>query len=450
MKTLQHLMLTNFLLASLLVALPMPVLADDLLDIFNIAKERDPQLRAAAANRKADFEAKPQSIAALLPNINASADTEDNHSQVTNSGFRPNADEKYNSNGYSITLTQPLYHHDLWVALRQADSTTLRAEADYQSARQDLIIRVSQAYFDVLAAIDDLSFARAEREATGRQLDDAKQRFDVGLVAITDVYEAQARYDLTVAQVITAENNLANAREALQEITGQYHDNLKVLIKNVPLLTPDPNKIDDWVTEADEKNLQLVSARRTGDIAKEEINRQRAGHYPTLDLVAQRNHSVSNSRFGSTSDLDSIGLQLQVPIFAGGGVLSRTREARYRFQAATETLEQTRRSVIRQTRNAYLGVLAGISRVKALKQAVLSNQKALESSQAGLEVGTRTIVDVLLAQRELFRARADYARSRYDYILNTLKLKQAAGSLSVKDLQGINAWLVARSKTDDK
>jgi len=437
--------LTLLLCAALSLGLPLTAHADDLLAIFNIAKDRDPTLRQAAANRKADFEAKPQSVAALLPNIRARADTVDNSQEVQNSGFFPNVSESFNTNSYAITLTQPLYRHELLVALRQADSTTQRAEANFQSARQDLILRVADAYFNVLAAIDNLEFARAEKEATQRQLDDAKQRFDVGLVAITDVLEAQARYDLTVAQEITADNTLANTREALQEITGEYHENLKILRPEIPLLSPDPDSVDEWVKQADENNLQLVSARQTGEIARQEINRQRAGHYPTLDIVAQRSNSVSNSQFGRETDTDTIGLELNVPIFAGGGVVSRTREARYRFQAATEGLEVTRRSVLRQTRNAYLGVLAGISRVKALQQAVISNEKALEASTAGLEVGTRTIVDVLLTQRELFRARASYARARYDYILNTLRLKQAAGSLSIDDLSGINAWLQANS-----
>lgn len=425
----------------LALALPFQSHAIDLISVYNLARDNDPVIRTAQANRLADFETQKQSVAALLPNLSARANTVDNNQNVQNSGFLPNSQEQFNSNSYSITLTQPLYRHDLFVALRQSDYVTQRAEADYQIARQDLIIRVSQRYFDVLIAEDTLQFAQAEKEATAKQLDDAKQRFDVGLVAITDVLEAQARYDLTVAQEITAQNDLANAREALSEITNQQHESLQRFGDTIPLLRPDPENVDSWVTRAEENNLQIISQRHQREIAKEEINRQRSGHYPTLDIVASRSNSVSSSRFGRETDLDTIGLELNVPLFQGGGVASRTRQARYRFQASQQESERVFRAVVKQTRNAYLGVIASIGRVNALKQAVISSEKSLEASTAGLSAGTRTIVDVLLTQRELFRARADYARSRYDYLLNTLRLKQAAGNLSIDDLQGINAWL---------
>jgi len=261
------------------------------------------------------------------------------------------------------------------------------------------------------------------------------------LIAITDVHEAQAQYDLTVAQEINADNLLANTRETLQEITGQYEQAPQLLQDEIPLLRPDPADIEQWVSKATEQNLGLKSSQFAQQVASEETNRQRSGHFPTLDIVANRNISNSNSSFGSESETDRIALQLNVPLFAGGAVNSRTRQAAYRAEAAKQNLLQTRRSVVRQTRNAYLGVIAEISRVKALNQAVISSAKANEATQAGFEVGTRTIVDVLLSQRELFRAKRDYARSRYDYILNTLRLKQAAGTLNIADIEAINKWL---------
>ncbi|WP_295537635.1 TolC family outer membrane protein, partial [uncultured Thioclava sp.] len=329
------------------------------------------------------------------------------------------------------------------VGLGQAGAHGDKAEADYGAAKQELIVRVSSAYFDVLAALDNVEFSRAEKEATARQLEQAKQRFEVGLIAITDVHEAQAQYDLTVAQEITADNTLANTREALQEITGQYDETLQVLRDEIPLLEPVPSDADAWITQARQQNLSLQAARFAASAAKDEISRQRAGHYPTLDFVANKSNSVTHSTTGRETDAETLSLQLNVPLFAGGAVLSRTREAGYRANEARYRLEQTRRGVQRQTRNAYLGVLAGISRVKALEQAVVSSKKALEATEAGFEVGTRTIVDVLLSQRELFRAQRDHARSRYDYLLNTLRLKQSAGSLAVTDVEAISQLMIS-------
>jgi outer membrane protein len=421
--------------------LPVSASAADLLEAYTLARQNDPQLKAADANRLARGEAYPQSRSALLPTLGVTANTTDNSQETKNSSFFPAVEEDFNTNGYTLTLTQPVYHHDFWVALRQANSTVKQAETDYAAAEQDLIVRVAGRYFDVLSAQDSLDFANAEKESTARQLEQAKQRFEVGLIAITDVHEAQAQYDLTVAQAIQAENELANAREALQEILGQYLDSVQGLQTELPLITPEPDSPTQWADKAAEQNFSIRSAQFALDIAREEINRQRAGHYPTLDVVATRSNSSSNSITGSERETDTIGLQLNVPLFQGGFVNSKTREAAYRHSEAKYTLEQTRRNVLRQTRDAYLGVIAGISRVKALNQAVISSEKALEATQAGFEVGTRTIVDVLVSQSQLYGAKRDYARARYDYILNTLNLKQAAGTLGEQDIKQINAWI---------
>ncbi|MGD8999541.1 MAG: TolC family outer membrane protein [Granulosicoccaceae bacterium] len=422
--------------------LPVSASAGDLLEAYTLARQNDPQLKAADANRLARSEAYPQGRSALLPTLGVSANTTDNSQETISAfAFNPSREEDFNTHGYSLTLTQPVYHHDYWVALRQANSTVKQAETDYASAEQDLIVRVAGRYFDVLSAQDSLDFANAEKESTARQLEQAKQRFEVGLIAITDVHEAQAQYDLTVAQAIQAENALANAREALQEILGQYMESVQRLQTEIPLITPEPASPSEWADKAAEQNLSIRSAQFALDIAREEINRQRAGHYPTLDIVATHSDSSSNSSFGSDRETGTIGLQLDVPLFQGGYVNSKTREAAYRHSESKFTLEQTRRNVLRQTRDAYLGVIAGISRVKALNQAVISSEKALEATQAGFEVGTRTIVDVLVSQSQLYAAKRDYARTRYDYILNTLNLKQAAGTLSEQDLQQINSWI---------
>jgi len=422
-------------------AMPQQGLAGNLLDNYLLARDNDPQLKAADATRLAQNEAKSQSIALLLPTISISGNTDKVSSETTNSNFFPSVKENFKSKGYSLNITQPVYRHDYWVGLRQADATVAQAEADYGVAKQELMIRLASSYFDLLAAQDSLEFAQAEKHATTRQLEQAKQRFEVGLIAITDVHEAQAQYDLTVAQEIGADNLLSNAREALQEITGQYEQSPSKLRIEIPLLSPAPNDIEQWVKQATQQNLNLKSAQFANNVAREEINRQRAGHFPTLDIVASRANRDTGGLTGRINDTDTVSLQLNVPIFAGGAVNSRTRQAAYRADAAKQNLIQSRRAVMRQTRNAYLGVIAEVSRVKALKQAVISTAKANEATQAGFEVGTRTIVDVLVSQRELFRAKRDYARSRYDYILNTLRLKQAAGSLAQVDIELVNKWL---------
>ncbi len=429
-------------LAAWLAILSPAAYGTDLVESYQLALQNDPRINAAEAARFAVGEAKPQSRAQLLPNINFQAEGATNTRETTRSGGFPlPRTESFSATGYSLNITQPVYRHELIVGLRQADARVAQAEADYQAAEQELVLRVAERYFNVLAAMDNLEFARAEKKAVGRQLEQAKQRFEVGLIAITDVHEAQARYDLTVAEEIRVENQLADARDALREITNQPAKALLPLQDEIPLVAPAPADVEEWVQLAGKQNLQIVSARYGTEIAREEISRQRAGHYPTLDLVASRSNSDVNSRFGSDSETDTIGLELNLPIFEGGLVNSRTREARYRFDEAKQNLIEQRRTALRQTRDAYLGVLAGISRVKALKQAVISNEKALEATNAGFEVGTRTIVDVLLSQRELFRAQRDYANSRYEYILETLRLKQAAGILADTDIKAINQWL---------
>lgn len=435
----------------ILLVLPVRASADDnLLEIYRLAFQSDPQLKAAEAARRAILEIKPQSRALLFPFIDFSANIAANSQDIQVSGFDRSGGTSnfsgttsFGSSSYSLNLTQPVYNHGTFAQLRQADAQIAQADAELGVAQQDLIVRTSTRYFDVLAALDNLEFARAEKAAIGRQLEQSRQRFEVGLVARTDVQEARARFDLTVAQEIDAENQLASSREALQEVTGDFHEDLSPLKDKIALPTPEPKDIDQWAETAVKQNLAVTAAGFAAQVAREEIDKVRAGHYPTLDIVGS--HSFTDSgggRFGGAQvEGDSIGLQLSAPIFQGGFVTSRTREAEQRYTQAREVLEQQRRAALRESRAAYLSVLAEISRVRALKQAVFSNQTALEATRAGLEVGTRTQVDVLNAERELFRAKGDYARARYDYILETLRLKRAAGTLNPSDLEKINTWL---------
>lgn len=417
----------------------------DLWQVYRIALESDPQLSAAQSAYRAAQEARPQARAGLLPQVSAGANWSRASTDVESSvipGGTGTTD--FNSNGYSLTLAQPLFHWDTWVAQDQAQSAVAQAEAQYQAAYQGLALRVAQIYFNVLAARDNLDFAQAEMTALVQQLRQAEQRFEVGLSAITDVHEARARYDATVAQEIAARNQLDTTREALYEITGMSFDQIAPLQEQMPLVTPEPADIDRWVETAVNQNLELLAAAAGAQAAGYEVQVRRAGHYPTVDLQASHTYSDASDHptRGAEQTENALTLNLNVPLYQGGLVTSRVREATHLHQQAKDQVEQQRRATIRQARAAYLNVAAGISRVQAAKQAVASAQTALEATQAGFEVGTRTAVDVLDAQRELFRVRSDYARARYDYILASLSLKQAAGTLAPEDVQAVNGWLV--------
>ncbi len=419
------------------LALPLSVQAASLLDVYQQALESDPQLRAAEAAHRASLEIRPQSRSALLPQVNLTATVNSIDSEITGMGS-----SSYDTNGYTLSLVQSIYHHDYYVQLRQADAGIAQADAELRSAEQGLVLRVAEAYFNLLAAEDNLAFAEAEKRAISQQLRQTKQRFEVGLSAITDVHEAQASYDLVIAQEIAAQNQLEIAREALRELTGLEPEAPAPLSEAMALVGPEPAEIEQWVETALQQNLGLLATEATVNAAREEVRRLQAGHYPSLDLVASHRYSDTSKAavLGNENTTNSIGLQLNVPLYSGGRTSAPVREAGHRLTQAMEGLDQQRRATVRQTRSAYLGVVAGISQVKALKQSLSSTQTALEATQAGFEVGTRTVVDVLNSQRQVYLARRDYARARYDYLLATLSLKQAAGTLAVADLEQINRW----------
>ncbi len=417
--------------------------SESLMDVYNLAAGNDPTIQRATANHAAALEALPQSRANFLPSIDIKASRTESNQNITKSAFGAGflGSSNFGTTSYSLNLKLPLYRRNNYVARRLAGHSVTRADAEYETAQQDLQLRVAEAYFDILARRDDLAFARAEKLAIKRQLEQTQQRFDVGLVAITDVHESQARYDLTLAEEILAGNQLDNRIEALRALTGTYHDELNKLNDEITLVRPDPEDIEQWTRTALEQNPALLAAQATLAESQENVAQQRSGHYPTLDLEASSAYNDSGGSRASTSDTNIIGLSFTLPIYAGGRTSSQTRQALHLLDASRQTLEEQRRKTQRQVRNAYLGVLSGISRVQALKQALVSNQSALRAAEAGYDVGTRTTVDVLLARRNLFSAQRDYAQSRYDYILNTLRLKQASGSLTANSLQAISNWL---------
>lgn len=437
--------LLAFGLAGAVVALP--AAAEDLMGVYQQAVQNDAQLAAAAAARDAARELKPQALSFVLPNIQAGADTAKNTLRTDSaSTFPPSGRAEFNSHTWQVQMVQPLFNWQLIAGLGQADALVRQANNQYAFAEQELILRTASRYFDVLAANDSLSFAAAEKAAIGRQLEQAKQRFDVGLIAITDIHEAQARYDLTVSQEIEARRLVANALEALREVTGTGYENLTPLTETLPLEPPATADVEAWVKHGVEQNPLVLAAIEAANAARKEIERQRAGHFPTLDATAAYSDtSFNGSRQGSGYDgEDTIyGLQLRLPIFEGGRTSSQVRQAQKQFLEAQQRLEQQRRATARDTRDAYLGVNVSISQVKALAQALISNQSALEATELGYRVGTRTSVDVLDAERELYRAKRDLAAARYAYVVNVLRLELASGQLAQDDLTRVNGWLGA-------
>ncbi len=457
----------SLIVAVLLCVLPGVASAATLLEIYQQALQSDPLIHEAEARRLASLEAAPQARSALLPQVSFGGDwtrSESSGTQVdadaSGSFGTFSSESETETTRWSFSLRQTLFRWDQVVGLRRAEKTVARAEADREAAQQDLIVRVTQRYFDVLAAEDRLRAIHANRTAIARQLEQAQQRFEVGLIAITAVQESQAAYDQAVADEIGAKRQLATAREFLREITGEYISDLDAPGENLPLNTPDPESEGAWIDLAMNQNLSLVSARLDEALARDEIASRRTGHYPTIDLVAstgEQDTTADRSINGlpplpadSDGSTDSIGIEFTIPLFSGGGTSSRVREAVYLHRASRENLQRVTRETERQTRDAYLGVLSEISRVQALAQAVESSRTALEATEAGFDVGTRTIVDVLNSQFALFQSMTNYQQSRYDYILNVMRLKQAAGTLQVQDLEALEQFLVDRMTPEEE
>ena len=419
----------------------LPAAAENLLDIYQLAQQNDPVFRAAEQEFFATREVLNQSRALFLPVLTLSGSYERIYQDYSTIGKT-----NYNNKNYGLSLRQAVFNSDYFAQYRQADLQVAQASARFNSAAQELIVRVADAYFQVLAALDNLRFVQAEKKAIAEQLNQTKQRFKVGLTAITDVHEAQSRYDQSVAQEIEARNLVATTRENLRELIGDHPQTLAGLSAEVPLVRPDPDDVDEWVKTAEQRSLALIVAEKAREIARAEIDRRKAGHYPTLDITASAGTTITEggvflSFTGRTIDDARIGLQLNLPLYQGGLVTSQTRQAEYRYAQAREEYIRQKRATERNTRTAYLNVISNISTVKAFKQALKSARTALEATEAGYEVGTRNAVEVLNSRREVFRAERDYARSRYNYIVQALRLRQAAGILTETDLIAINKWL---------
>jgi outer membrane protein len=422
--------------------------AADLLETFHAAQANDPVFAAARATQQAGQEKLSQGRSLLMPSINLNANTAFND-QTTK--FNPTVPpllmggtSRYNSNGYGVSLVQPLFRQQNWMVYSESELQAAQAELQLKIAEQELIVRVAQAYFDVLIAQDSVGLVGTQKTAISEQHEQAKRNFEVGSATVTDTLEAQARYDLTGAQEIAAQNDLEIKRSALQQLINATPGDLAPLGKELKLEVPQPADVQKWVDEAQLNNLQLAIAQAGAEIADKEVARNRGGHYPTVDLVAnytQNNANGGSFGIGTDTTNKSIGVQLNMPLFQGGVVNSRWREAEANRERARQELENARRNVAQQTRQAYLGVVSGIAQVQALQQALTSSVSVLEASKLGHEVGVRTNLDVLNAQQQLFSTRRDLYQAQYNYLLSQLLLKQAVGALGEEDLSKVNQAL---------
>lgn len=404
----------------------------DILTVYQWAETSDPELQAAKARQLAASETLPQAIALLLPTLNSTANTRGIQSELLGN---------HNTYFYTLELNHETFNVRNWQTFRKARQDVRAATATYNAAVQDLIIRVANQYFNILAAQDDLEFARSSRIAFSRFLEQTQQRFKVGLIAITDVHEAQARRDNAYANEIAAKNALENEYEVLRTLVGRKVNSIAVLRKTFSLKEPTPNNIEQWVETAKQGNFTQLALRYSLNAAKREIDIQRSGHFPTVNFSADALRSKNPPPSYFRSKDERLTLTLNVPIFQGGGVVSRTRQAIYDYERLDREYEDSLRNLMSDTRQAFRTVSTLISQVKALKQAVVSNESSLKAIKAAFDVGTRTSVDVLNAQSELLAAERDYKKARYDYILQGLRLKQNAGTLHSDDILQVNGLI---------
>ena len=448
-------------LLGLALGLPAAAGAVDLAEVYERAKDYDATIQAALADYEAAKQQLPLARSAFLPQLSAGADIGFTYLDAgTLATTRPAIDadtgtvseqrieldpdsDTYSDNAISLIAEQTLYNRVNAALVDQAGLGVRQADAQFLAVAQTLILRVASAYFDVLRAQADVEFSQSELEAIGRQREQAERRFDVGLVPITDVRTAQAQYDLAVAQEIAASNQLSAAQEALRVISGVETDTLAPLADDLPLASPDPADIDAWVELAQEQNLELVGARLAREIAGTQIDVERGARWPTLGLVGTAASARTDEDGGPEDSLiANVELQLRLPLYTGGRIGAQTAQARAQAQSAEQQLLARERSATQQARDGYRGVEASISRVQALRQALVSTRQSSEATEAGFRAGTRTSIEVLQALRDVFRARSDYAGARYDYLINTLNLKAAAGTLEESDLERVNRFLV--------
>lgn len=420
--------------------------AESLVEAYKLALQNDPKFRAAQAEYRASGTVIDQARAGFLPTVRFDLERTETRQRILRSQnpiFGAGVTD-FPTNNDTLSINQPIFRKDVIERFAQAKALVRQAEFLRLAAEQDLQLRTTAAYLVVLAATDSVALAKAEREAVGKALDLAREKLRMGLGTIVNQHDAAARYAVTQAREIEAQNRLRDAQQGLREITGKLIENVQALREAFPLETPEPAVIERWLDSAFEKNLALRARREAVEVARQEVERQRAGHFPSLNLLLNHNRRDSGSTlFGGGSDVETtdLTLRLSVPIFEGGLTSAVTREAAFRYQKSLEELEQERRAIERATRASFDGTLAGVGLVRALGQSVVSQESALQAKDQGYRAGLFTLLPVLDAQRDLYLAKRDYAQSRYDYLFNRLRLKQAAGTLSEVDLASVGAAL---------
>lgn len=433
------------LLCALSTSIATQANATDLMDIYQQALENDTTFKQAYDTYMSSSEAIPQARAALYPQIGINSQVGRDLNRIK-AGLA-STHQEYNSNLWQVTASQAIFNYQAWAQVQQAKASVKGAQATFNDAAQNLLLRTAKAYFDVLFAKDTLEFAEAKKRANKRQFDQATQRFNVGLDAITSVYEAKAAYDQSIATVISASNNQVNQSENLRKLTNHVYDSLAPLRNSsIPLIKPDPDDVNQWIDTGLKQNYKLLAAKYALESSKENVKALSAGNWPVLSIqsnAAQTHNSVGGTSFyvPSKQTQANVALAMNFPIFQGGLVQSQTRQAQYNFQSSSEQMEASYRDVVVNSRIAFNTITDGISKVKADKQTIISQKNSLDSTEAQFEVGTRTMVDVVNAQQRLFEAQEQLARDQYDLINSILTLKYLAGSLNVNDIELVNSWL---------
>lgn len=408
--------------------------AASLSEVYQLALANDPVIASAEATYGAGKTLKAQALATLLPSIDGSYRWTKNSSSVL-SNMPTGA---FNSESYTVSLSQNIFNLQALFGYKQALSSVEQSALTYASAQQELIVRTASAYFDVLRGEDNLASAKAEERAIARQLEQTQQRYEVGLIAITDVHEAQAAYDLVIANRLSLEADLGIANESLAQITGEYIENLDLLAADFTASRPSPDNVQDWVNHAEQNNLQLKLAEQVLNAAAQNAHVKTSAFAPTVSGFAEYSKNRNTFIPGIGNEDDVFGVQAQWSLFNGGGKWAERKQAGYQRVAAQADLVGAKRNVIQQTRSAFLRTATGAARVNARQRAIISSTSALDATQAGYDAGTRNIVDLLNAQRDLYAAQRDYANARYDYVINSLRLKQAAGTINANDLSSIS------------
>lgn len=436
-----------YLLVSLFSLAPLTAHANSLFDVYELAVQNDAQLKADKAKYEAGLQNKTISRAGLLPQINAAYEVRQEDSETTNKLTNVTTKDDYDSKGWRVSLNQPLFNMASWYTYKQGVKLSEQAEAQFGADQQSLIVRVAEAYFNVLRSIETLEATIAEEKALSKQLEQTKQRFEVGLTAITEVHEAQAAFDSARAATLEARGNLGINYEALEVLTGKPEDKVAPLSAKFPVVNPEPSNRANWVEFALTNNYNLKASKLQADASLQNARANRSNHLPTVGASLgysdnDTDGTRASSAVDSTTDGSSVTISVDVPIFSGGATTGRSRQAYAQFTQAQELYNSTQRSVIQNARALHLSVETDVASVQARKQAIVSNQSALEATQSGYEVGTRNLVEVLLAQRNLYQARRDYSNALFDYVIDTIKLREVAGMLTPADVQEIDKWLL--------